>query len=705
VRGALTRRAFLVVSAGATGGLLLGVGRARPARAQSTASPRIDAWLQIGPGAAATLRLAHAEMGQGVHTALAMIVADQLALDLAQLRVEFAPTLPAELNPVAGDRVTGGSRTVRGFIEPLSRVGAAAREMLRTAAAQRWGVEVAQTRAESGHVLGPAGQRASFGELAEAAARLAPPADPPLLPRRLVGQPTPRLDTAAKIGGAAQFGLDVRRPGLLYGARLACPAYGGRLLEVDPKPALAIPGVTHVVPLEDSLIVVARDYWTARRGLAALQPRWDERASAGESSAGLRAALHAALGGPGVRAVEKGDVKGAAAAGGTRVEATYEVPLLAHATMEPMNATAHVSAERAELWLPTQAPGRDQKAVAEALGLPLERVNVWPTFLGGGFGRRFQSDVALAAAHASRAAQAPVQVIWSREEDMRHDFYRPMAVSRFEALLGADGLPALWLNKIAAPPLGARPRSAPDQVDPSALGGARELPYALPNQAVDYAGVSTLIPLGAWRSVGASFNGFFVESFVDELAQAAGVDPLEYRRRLLAGDARHRAVLDRAAEAAGWGQPLAEGRARGIALAPSFGSIVAQVAEVSFASPDRLRVHCITCAVDCGMAVNPLTIQAQIEGGIVFALTAALFGRIDVEAGRALQGNFNDYPILTLTQMPRVDVHILEGGPPMGGIGEVGVPPLAPALLNALFAASGRRIRSLPLSDHGIRLA
>jgi len=707
----VSRRRFLQAGAAAAGGLVIGFhlpARGRGARAAAEAV--VNAWLRIAPDDSVTILVAHSEMGQGVYTSLPMIVAEELEADWNKVRAEMAPADPEYRNRMFGVQATGGSTSVRSSFDHLRQAGATAREMLRQAAAERWGVPVAECHASGGRVVhGPKGLQATYGALAEAAARLAPPAEVALKkPAQwtLIGKPTPRLDTPMKVDGSAVFGVDVKLDGLLVGTVMACPVFGGRLRTVDQAPALAVKGVRAVVPLDDAVVVVADGYWPALKGLRALAPVWDEGANAAMSSASIRAGFMAALDGPAAVAAAAGD-DAALAGAAKQVEAVYEVPFLAHATMEPMNATAHVTADGVEIWAPTQGQGPIQFAVGAALGLEPGQVKVHTTFLGGGFGRRFETDVALQAVLAAKAVGAPVKLIWSREEDIRHDFYRPAAVARLRGGLDAAGRPVAWQARLVCPSIMTRalPDYVKDGIDPSSVEGAVEMPYRIANRRTEYAMTNTGVPVGFWRSVGNSQNAFFVESFLDEIAHAAGADPLDFRLRLLDEAPRHRAVLEAAAEAAGWGSPPPPGRFRGLALHESFGSIVAEVVEISVGDGKALSVHKVACAVDCGVVVNPDTVVAQMESGIVYGLTAALFGEITLGDGRVEQGNFDGYEMLRLAQMPEIAVRIVESDAALGGIGEPSTPPIAPAVANAIFAATGERIRSLPLVRHGFAAA
>ena len=710
-----SRRGFLKAGAAAGGGLLLSVVLPVSARRAASAGPatQLNAWLRIDGDGTVTLSIPSAEMGQGIDTSLPMLVCEELEADWRQMRFEFPPANPVYANPLFGMQATGGSTSIRAFSEPLRKVGAAAREMLRTAAAQEWNVPVAECKAEKGYILHDrTSQRAGYGELAARAAKLPPPAQVTLKsPAQwtLLGKPAKRLDTAAKADGRARFGIDVlpaEIPGLLTGAVMACPAFGGKLKSVDDAPALAVGGVKRVVRLPDAVVVLADTYWNAHLGLRALHPEWDEGPGASLNDASLAEDLRKALDSSGAIAANTGDAQSAISGAAGRIEALYELPYLAHATMEPMNATAHVTADGLEVWAPTQAQGPIQMFVGHALGFKPEQVRVHTTFLGGGFGRKFELDCVFQAAYASKFSGAPVKLVWSREEDMRHDFYRPMAACRMTAGLDSAGAPVGLSAKLALPSIMSRvfPQMVKGGIDPSSVEGLAETPYDFGARRVDYVMRNQGVPVGFWRSVGNSLTAFFQECFVDEMAEAARADPVAYRLALLRNQPRFAAVLDAAAKLGEWGMPVPAGRARGVALHKSFDSIVAQVAEISLVNGTNLKVHRVACAVDCGMAINPETVTAQMESAIVYGLTAAAFGKITVEKGRVKEGNFPDYRMVRMAQMPSIDVHIVASREPHGGVGEPGTPPIAPAVVNALVRLTGKRLRSLPLSRHGITL-
>ncbi len=695
---ALGRRRLLQGGLALGGSLVIGweVGRARRAAGQGTAGFAPNAWVRIDRDGTVTILNPQSEMGQGTLTSMAMVIADELDADWARVRVEQAP-----VDPAYGEQMTAGSASIRRSLGTWRRAGAAAREMLAAAAAQTWGVPVAEVETDRGRVLHrPSGRVLGYGELAETAARLPVPQAPRLKPPErftLIGHRVPRLDTPPKVTGRAIYGIDVTVPGLLVASVERCPVFGGRLRSFDATAAKAVPGVRHVVAISRGVAVVADGYWAARRGREALRVTWDEGPAARVSSESIGRAQAALVRRPGPVARREGDVERALRGAGRVLEATYELPFLAHATMEPPNCTAHVRADGCDVWVGTQNQTGAQREAMRITGLPRERVRVHVTLLGGGFGRRGEVDYVTDAVEVSRAVGAPVKVIWSREEDIRHDVYRPATSHRLQAALGADGRPVAWLHRIAGPGILHQRGLPAGSMDRTMVEGAANLPYDVPNLQVEYAHRDDGIPVGFWRSVGASYNAFVVESFVDELAHAAGTDPVAYRRALLGRSPRHAGVLELAAQKAGWGQPLPPGRGRGVAVAFSYGSWAAEVAEVSVDGDGRVRVHRVVCAVDCGLAINPDQVAAQMEGGIVWGLTAALRGEITIRDGRVQQSNFHDYPMLRIEEMPAVEVHIVPSAEAPGGVGEPGVPPLAPAVANAVFAATGRRVRRLPI--------
>ncbi|EYS98301.1 isoquinoline 1-oxidoreductase [Cupriavidus sp. SK-4] len=706
-----SRRRFLQAAGAVPAAFVLGfhLPLAMAADAPARDPDDINAWLRIDGDGSVTIMVPSAELGQGVMTSAPMLIAEELECDWKQVRAELAPTDPVYNNRMFKVQATASSTSARWSFEPLRRIGATAREMLREAAAQSWDVPVAECRAVQGVVRHEAsGRTLGYGALAARAAALPRPASVALKdPRdwKLLGRPTDRLDIPLKTRGAAVFGVDVKVPRMLVGSVMACPAFGGKLHRVEARPALAVRGVRRVVPLDDAVVVLADSYWTARKGLAALRPDWKLPQGEPVGDAALMAGYREAARSASALALRNGDPD-AHMQGGQAYTAEYEVPYLAHATMEPMNATADVRADRAEIWGPTQVCGEIAHRLAPVLGLPAERIVVHSTFVGGGFGRREEFDVFIQAALASKAAGQPVKLIWSREEDIQHDFYRPAAAARFSAVLapGAAGIRALDARLACS---SIYIRNFPDRVkggvDPKSVEGVVDLPYALPNVAVRHAMVNTAVPVGFWRGVGYTQNTFFAESFIDELAHHARTDPLQFRLRLLAERPRQADLLRRLAQQAGWGGAPA-GRFQGVALSQAWGSLCATVVELSVRDK-RITLHRIVNAIDCGTVINPATVERQLEGASIWGLSAALSGVITIGDGRVQQSNFHDYPLLRLAQTPRFEAMLVQSGERIGGVGESAVPTLAPALANALFAATGERIRSLPLARHGFELA
>ncbi|HWP34098.1 MAG TPA: xanthine dehydrogenase family protein molybdopterin-binding subunit [Thermodesulfobacteriota bacterium] len=710
---AISRRTLLKGGAAVGAGLAIGfsvpLGRRAARAATGVFAP--NAWVRIDREGIVTIINPQSEMGQGTFTSMAMIVADELEADWGAVRVEQGPADPVYGNPNAGGaQFTAGSRSIRDLITVWRRAGAAAREMLKAAAAQEWGVPVAEVEAEQGAVYHrPTGRKLTYAQLVDKAAALPVPQNPPLKRRdqfKLIGKGVPRLDTPDKVTGRAIYGIDVKVPGMLVATVERCPVFGGRVATFDATRARAIKGVRHVVQISSGVAVVADDYWTAKRGRDALVVVWDEGPNARLDSAAISQGYAALAQQPGLVARREGDALKALGEASRTLEAVYEVPFLAHATMEPQNCTAHVRPDGCDIWVPTQNQTATQQEAMRLTGLPREKVRVHTTMLGGGFGRRGEVDFVTEAVELSKAVGAPVKVIWSREDDIRHDFYRPATYNVFRAALDPQGRPLAWFHRIVGPGiLIQKGRAAPNSVDRAAVEGAANIPYDIPNLQVEFHHKDFGVPVGFWRSVGASQNAFITESFVDELAHAAGQDPFEYRRALLGKSPRHKGVLELAADRAGWGSRLPAGRYRGIAVAFSYGSWAAEVAEVSVARDGSVRVHRVVCAIDCGLAVNPDQIRAQMEGGIVWALTAALKGEITIAGGRVRQSNFHDYPMLRINEMPVIEVHIMPSEEPPGGVGEPGVPPLAPAVANAVFAATGVRIRRLPIRAEMLRRA
>jgi len=690
----LDRREFIKLGALAGGGLLLGVRPDGAAADGGLAAPfQPGPFLMVDADGSVTVWVARSDMGQGVRTTVPMIVADEMDADWSRVRIVQADAHPNRY----GRMMTVGSSSVRGGgWTPLRRAGAAAREMLRSAAAERWKVAAAGCRTEGGRVVHDAsGRSLGYGELAEAAAALPVPAEPALKDPsafRLIGTRVPMLDTPDKVTGRAVYGMDVRVPGMLYATVLRPPVFGGSLRSFDPARALAVPGVRQVVEIGAGLAVVATSTWAAFKGARELEVVWDDGAFSMSSADIFRTFAELAHGGDAVPAETRGDVRAALASAARTVEATYEAPYLAHATMEPMNCTADARGDRCEVWAPTQNPQGTQSTAARLTGLPVEAVTVHVTHLGCGWGRRARTDFVEDAVETSMKAGAPVQLVWTREEDMRQDQYRPAAHHRLVGGLDAGGnLTALSVRVVASPISGGR-----GGVDGPAVAAVADTPYRVPGFLVDYVRPDVAVPVSYWRSVGPSQNTFIFESFIDELAHAAGKDPVAFRLALLAEEPRMRHVLEVAAERSRWGSPPPAGRARGVALVEDKGGRVAQVAEVSLAG-GRVRVHRITCVADCGQIIHPGVVEGQLSGSVVAGLTAALYGEITIEKGRVRQSNFHDYRMLRIDEMPEVDVHVVPSREEPGGVGEPGVPPVAPAVANALFALTGKRIRRLPI--------
>ncbi|MCX7054873.1 MAG: xanthine dehydrogenase family protein molybdopterin-binding subunit [Proteobacteria bacterium] len=702
-----TRRDFLKGSAAATGALVIGFTlpmTSRFAQAAAAATPGAgfapNAFLRIAASGQVTVICGLSEMGQGVHMGIASLVAEELDADWKSVQLEQAPVDKAYNNPLFGMQATGGSTAIRGHYEPMRKAGAAAREMLVAAAATQWGVGADRCRTQDGRVMGPDGKSAGYGELVAAASKLPVPQNPTLKDPgdfRILGKGLTRIDTPSKVNGSAGFGIDVKVPGLLTAVMVHAPVPGAKIVSVDDAAAKAIPGVKQVVQIPQGVAVLADGYWTALKGRDALVVKWDDGPLGSLSSEGISKLLIDATTKPGAVARNEGDVSVAVA---KTIEAVYEAPYLAHACMEPMNCTAWVRAGEAEVWAPTQGPGPHQGIVAQLTGLPPEKVQVHTTYLGGGFGRRFAPDFIIASTLISKAAGAPVKLVYTREDDMRGWYYRPASVTRFTAGLDKDGNPVSLTARVASPALSIAAGFAtelPKGIDEAAVEGIGDMLYAFPNLRVEYARVEPGIPPWFWRSVGHSQNVYFIEAFIDEVAAAAGKDPVEFRRSLLSKQPRLRGVLDLAAQKVGWGSPLPQGVHRGVAITTCFGSFVAQVAEVAMGANGKPRVQRIVAAVDCGRTVNPDVIHRQVEGAIAYGLSAAMYEKITFKNGRVEQSNFNDYPMLRIDEMPKVEVHIVPSTEAPGGIGEPGLPAATPAVINAIFAATGKRVRTLPI--------
>jgi isoquinoline 1-oxidoreductase beta subunit len=704
----LSRRGFLQAGAAVGGGLLLSFKvplglRGVLAAPAETFAP--NAFIRIDGDGRVMLIMPQVEMGQGTYTSMPMIIAEELEVQLSQVQLEAAPpNRKLYINPLVGDQATGGSTSVRAFFDPLRRAGATARTMLVDAAAATWNVDAFSCRAEKGTVVHDStGRTLTYGALARKAATMPVPDQVTLKdPKdfKLIGTPAKRLDAAGKVNGATVYGIDVRLPGMKVATLSQCPVFGGTLASVDDSKALAVKGVHQVVRLPDAVAVVADHMGAAKKGLAALDIKWDDGQNAALTTADIVSQLENALQQPGALARNTGDVDAAMEGAATKVEASYQVPFLAHAAMEPMNCTVDVRKDGCDVWVGTQVVARAQDAAAKITGLPLDKVQVHNHLIGGGFGRRLDIDGVIRAVQIAKQVDGPVKVIWTREEDIQHDLYRPYFYDRVSAGLDADGNPVAWSHRFAGSSIIARwaPPAFKDGLDPDTIDGAVEPPYALLNIRVDYVQQEPPgIPTAFWRSVGPSHNIFVVESFVDELAAAAKKDPVEFRRALLDTNPRAKTVLDLAAEKAGWGQPLAPRVGRGVSLQSVFGSYMAEVAEVAVSKDGEVHVQRVVCAVDCGIPINPDTIRAQVQGAIIFGLSAALYGQITLKGGRVEQNNFNDYQVLRMSEAPVIEVHLIKNTESPGGMGEPGTSALPPAVTNAIFAATGVRLRKLPI--------
>ncbi|AQW32363.1 molybdopterin cofactor-binding domain-containing protein (plasmid) [Ralstonia syzygii subsp. celebesensis] len=753
------RRRFLLGALGIGGALVVGWGvlppRSRlgdaadfPAQAGEVA---LNGWIKVTPQGDVVLAMPRVEMGQGIHTALSMLAAEELDIPLARVSVESSPieriygnlvvmgdsALP--LHPDDADKawaralhwimaksareigliITGGSSSVADAWQPVREAAATARATLVEAAAREWNVPAAQVSVRDGRLIGPGGQQAGFGAVAQRARDIAPPASVTLKPAsqyRLVGKPAPRNDVAGKTDGSARFAIDARPPGLLYAAVAMCPVFGGKLKAFDAKAAQGMPGVRHVVPFDGAaggapgVAVVADHYWQARQAVAKLAPVWDNGPHATLDSAGIRRQINAALdgdrGGFTYRSTGDGLKAFDNVSGATVVEAEYSVPYLAHAAMEPVNCTAQVTQDRVQLWAPTQVATLAQLVAARAAGMRRDQVHIDIPLIGGGFGRRLESDfIGQAVTIAAQTEGRPVQVIWTREDDIRHDFYRPQAIARLKARIENGKVTAIASRSAGQSILAGeldRLFGAPSLgVDRYTAEGLFDLPYEIAHEHIAHLAVDLPVPVGFWRSVGHSYTAFFLEGFLNEAA-AAGLDPLAMRRDLLKAHPRERTVLDTVARAAGWGQPLAPAadgapRARGLALHGCFGSVVAQVAEVSL-KDGKPRVHRVVCAVDCGTVINPGIVAQQVESAIIFGLGAALHGQIQVKDGQVVQSNYPDYPVLRMAETPIIETHLVPSTAQPGGVGEIAVPPIAPAVAHAVAQLTGKPVRQLPMA-------
>jgi isoquinoline 1-oxidoreductase beta subunit len=704
----LDRRTFLKTTAVAGGGLMIGgylptaLGRsAGTLEAAGSFEPNI--WLKVNSDDTVRIMLTQLEMGQGVMTSMPMLVAEELDMDWAKIKTEWTPADARYGNPnFGGQQLTAGSNSVRGMWKILRSAGAAARAMLVTAAGQTWNVPENSLTTEKGEVVHKAsGRRIKYGALVDKAAALPVPKEVTLKEPKnftLMGKSVPRLDIPEKVNGSAVFGMDVKLPGLLTARVVRCPVFGGKVASFNADKAKAVPGVKHVVQISSGVAVVADNYWTANKGAQALEIVWNEGKLATLNSADIMKQYADLAKQAGKVARNQGNADAALASSPKKFERVFEAPFLAHATMEPMNCTADVKANSCDVYVPTQGQTASHNAAIAVSGLTADKVKIHTTYLGGGFGRRGEADFVTEAVETSKAVGAPVKVVWSREDDMQHDFYRPISYARMQGAVDAAGNATVFTQHLVQQSLMKRLGSLPPPgVDFISLEGAANLPYDLPNIKIEYTEQDPGIPFGFWRSVGASFQGFAVEAFIDELATTAGKDPYQFRHDLLGKAPRHRAALDLAAEKAGWGKPLPQGRARGIAVMECFGSILAQVTEVSVDAKGAVKVHRVVCSVDTGWVINPDTITQQMEGGIIYGLTAALKGEITIQNGRVTQRHFNDYQMIRHPEMPLIEVFIVPSTAEPGGIGEPSTALAAGSLVNAIFAATGKRIYRLPI--------
>ena len=707
-----SRRAFLKTSAAASGGLLMALhlpGTLGQAMAAGTVSTP-NAWVHIADNNAISILIAHSEMGQGVYTSMPMLVAEELNVDLNQIKVVVAPPAEAYVNQLLGAQITGGSTSVRAGWEKLRVAGAQVREMLVSAAALQWDVDPDLIKAEKGMLLGPKGKKATYGEFAHAASRLAVPEKPTLKdPKnfRIVGKRTKRLDTPAKTNGTAEFGIDVKLPGMVYATVQQCPVIGGKVKSFDATQAKGMPGVQAVVQISDGVAVVADSWWRAKKAMETVKVQWDEGAVAALSDTSIiENTRQAAKSGKVIEIIKpQGDVAAALKGAAKVVEAEYISPMQSHSPLEPMNFTAHVQGDKVLLIGPTQFQQGAQGAVAGALGVKPENITLKTTFLGGGFGRRLELDFIVQAAEISKAVNKPVKLLWTREEDMTHDFYRPAGVNQLKAGLDANGMPVAMHFKVASQSVTQRAFGLPkDTLDPF-MAEAAVPGYNIANTQHDLIIHDSGFRVGYWRAVSHSMNAFANESFIDELAKAAGQDPYAYRMKMLDGKPRFANVLKLAAEKAGWGKPVAAGRARGIALMEGYDSYMAQVAEVSLDKDGSVRVHKVTVAADVGHMVNPDTVEAQLQSSIVFGVGAVLKHQITMKNGRVQETNYNSYAPVRMYESPQIDIVLVKSTEKPGGIGEPGTAVAAPTIANAVAALTGKRVRRLPITAEALRTA
>lgn len=709
-----TRREFLKISATVSGGLAVGFHVPFSAAQQQVLSPEINAWVLVRPDDRVIIRYARSEMGQGSMTSAAQLVAEELGCDWKKVHIEYADTnAQVRRKRVWGDMASVGSRTIRFSQEYLRKGGAQAREMLVAAAAKGWGVDASQCKVASGVITGPGGKKTSFGKVANAAAKMTPPENPPLKDPKdwtIAGKPIPRVDIPDIVTARIRYGIDAQLPGMAYAAVAQCPVFGGKVKSVDEAKIQGRRGIAKVLKFDDYVAVVADNWWRAKEALKALPVEWELGQNGTATTDTIKDLLRAGLDAQDdvVVAKKAGDVEGALK-GAKVIEAQYYTPYLAHCTMEPMGCTALIKEGRVDVWTSTQNAEASHAAAAATAGVPLENVYVHRVQNGGGFGRRggAQDFVRQGVEIAKAMEGTPVKTLWTREEDMQHDFYRPMSMIRFRAALGEDGKPVALDARVAAPSIIATLLKLPlkEGIDPQAVAAIFDQPYEIANFRAEYAQRNAHVPVGFWRTVGHSQNPYMRESFVDELAHAAGKDPYEYRRALLPESSRERKILDATAKAAGWGTPPAKDVYRGIAVTEAYGSYTSAVCELSVNEKNQVSIKRLVLGVDCGYVVNPDNVLAQMQGSSVFMLSAMFWGDITIKDGRVEQTNFNDYRVMRLPEMPKVELVLAPTGGFWGGVGEPGQASIAPAVCNALFAATGKRVRSLPLGKEGFELA
>lgn len=709
------RRQFLKISAAVSGGLLVNLPLGEDAFAAVSSDFVPNAFIRIDRKGLITLVMPQVEMGQGIYTAQAMLLAEELEVALEDVKLEAAPINEAlYAHPMLRRQMTGGSTSIRAFWKPLRLAGAMARIMLIEAAAKEWGVDAKTCRAEDGFVFNDtSSKKLAYGELVDAAAKLTPPTPESITLKspekfKLLGTPANRLDTPDKVNGSLRYGIDAAPAGVKIAAIAVSPVLGGRPKSIDEKAVLAVKGVRKVILTDSAVAVVADHTGAAKKGLEAAAIVWEEGANATVSSADIIAHLDEQSRQPGAIARSEGDVEKALTSAVQKIEAVYQLPFLAHSAMEPMNCTVHVRKDGCELWVGTQNLSAAKVGVATATGLPPEKVAINNHIVGGGFGRRLEVDGIIHAVKVAMQVDGPVKVIWSREEDIQHGYYRPYYYDRVSAGLDADGNPVAWTHRVAGSSIYARiaPAAMANGVDPDGVEGAAHPPYKFPAMHVEFKQVEPKGVLTSWwRGVGPTHNVFVVESFIDELAAASGADPIAYRKRLLTENPRALKVLEVAAEKADWGRPVGPRQGRGVAVQFAFGSYFAMIADVTVGTDGAVRVTRIVGAVDCGLTVNPDTIAAQIEGGAIYGLTAAFYGAITFKDGRVEQSNFDNYQALRIEEAPFVETHIIPSAEPPGGIGEVSTSAVFPAVTNAIFAATGHRVRTLPVNASDLQKA